>query len=246
MIPKVIHYCWFGGKELPKEAVKCIESWKKFCPDYEIIEWNENNFDVKSNQYVFEAFQSKKWAFITDYVRLYVLVKYGGFYMDTDVELIKSLNSLLDYHAVSGFENNHSIHTGLMACEKGFPLFDELLHEYDDIHFIKNDGSLDLTTNVERITNTCKKYGLILNDSLQIISNFTLLPHDYLCPKDHSTGRIHLTKNTICIHHFAGSWVDSNKRLKLRLIRLCYAVFGEKFTNYLRRIFGKTAKGDKR
>ena len=153
MIPKVIHYCWFGGNPLPELAQKCIASWKKYCPDYEIKEWNESNFDLNCCDYVREAYEAKKWAFVSDVARLYAMVHEGGIYMDTDVEVIAPLDSLLQYHAVSGFETEHSIPTGLMACEKGNPMFTEFLNEYKTAHFLLPDSSLDQTTNVVRITN---------------------------------------------------------------------------------------------
>ena len=220
MIPKKIHYCWFGGNPLPEFAKKCIESWKKYCPDYEIIEWNENNFDINCCNYVKEAYNAKKWAFVSDVVRLYALVNYGGIYMDTDVEVLKPLDDILSYEAVSGFESETSISTGLMACEKNQPLFFELLHEYDDIHFLKKDGSLDLTTNVTRITNTCLKYGLKLNNSFQIINGFAIFPNDYFCPKDYASKKINLTHNTYTIHHFNGSWVSKTKKIQTKILYL--------------------------
>ena len=224
MIPKIIHYCWFGRNPLPPLAVKCIESWKKYCPDYEIKEWNEDNFDLNYNDYVREAYEARKWAFITDVVRLYALYTEGGIYMDTDVEVLKPLDNLLRYEAVSGFETETRIPTGLMACREGHPLFEELLHEYDGIHFRRPDGSLDLTTNVTRITNTCSKYGFIPNNTLQTVNGFTLLPKDYLCPKDSQTKEIYITPNTLTIHHFDGSWVSEEDKyasklsMKLRFI----------------------------
>jgi hypothetical protein len=213
MIPKIIHYCWFGGNPLPELAQKCIESWKKYCPDYEIREWNETNFDLNCNQYVKEAFEAKKWAFITDYVRLWAMVRDGGIYMDTDVEIIRPLDIYLKERAFSGFETEDSIPTGIMACEEGFPLFKELLTEYRNRSFIKSDGTYDLTTNVTAITNYCLRYGLVLNNTKQTIQGFTLYPHDVFCPKSHKTGIITCTENTHTIHHFAGSW-HTEKELK--------------------------------
>lgn len=222
MIPKTIHYCWFGRGAKPALALKCIESWKKFCPDYEIKEWNEDNFDLSLYPYAKEAYEARKFAFVTDVVRLYALYHEGGIYMDTDVEVIKPLDSLLTYEAVSGFESLTQIPTGLMACREGHPLFEELLHEYDDIHFIRPDGSFDMTTNVKRITNTCAKYGFIANNRQQTVKGFTLLPKDYLCPKSYLDKKIYLTDNTLCIHHFSGSWQMSARR------RLLYKIMGER------------------
>ena len=136
MIPKVIHYCWFGGKPLPKLAKKCLASWKKFCPDYEIIRWDESNFDVNGCDYSREAYEAKKWAFVSDYARLKVIVDNGGIYMDTDVEVVKPLDEFLSHEAFSGFENPRSITTGIMACEKGFAPFAEMLNEYYTQHFL--------------------------------------------------------------------------------------------------------------
>ena len=224
MIPKIIHYCWFGRNPLPPLAEKCIESWKKYCPDYEIKEWNEDNFELENNVYVQEAYEAKKWAFITDYVRLYALVNEGGIYMDTDVEVLKPLDDLLRYEAVSGFESETRIPTGLMACRDHQPLFEELLHEYDEIHFKRPDGSLDTTTNVTRITNTCLKHGFVPNNTMQTVYGFTLLPKDFLCPKDYETGKLEITDNTFTIHHFDGSWVTQEQRyahdLSFRLVLL--------------------------
>lgn len=233
MIPKKIHYCWFGGNPLPETAKKCIDSWKKFCPDYEIIEWNESNFDLNYNDYVREAYSAKKWAFVSDVARLYAIVNYGGIYMDTDVEVLKPLDDLLQYEAVSGFESKDRIQTGLMACLDGQSLFKELLHDYDDAHFIKEDGSYDLTTNVIRITNTCLKYGLILNNTLQTVNGFTLLPSDFLCPKDWRTGEITITDNTYTIHHFDGSWLTDETRLAIKLKKKYSKIMPQKFAGYL-------------
>lgn len=220
MIPKVIHYCWFGRGPMPKLALKCIESWKKYCPDYEIKEWNEDNFDLDLYPYVREAYDARKFAFVTDVVRLYALYHEGGIYMDTDVEVIKPLDSLLAYDAVSGFESPTQIPTGLMASRDGHPLFKELLDEYNGIHFVRPDGTLDITTNVIRISNTCREYGLRLDNTLQTVRGFTLLPKDFLCPIEHEGHRLVLTPNTLCIHHFAGSWVTGKALWKKRVARL--------------------------
>lgn len=215
MIPKKIHYCWFGRSPKPKLAEKCIKSWKKHCADYELIEWNEDNFDVSAAPlYVQQAYEAKKWAFVTDYVRLFAMVNFGGIYMDTDVEVIKPLDDILKYEAVSGFESETEVPTGLMGCVKDHPFFIELLHEYDDISFINEDGTLDLTSNVTRITNACLRYGLIQNNTLQTVRGFTLFPKEYFCPKDYATGKIIKTKNTFTIHHFSGSWIsDSDMKM---------------------------------
>lgn len=227
MIPKIIHYCWFGGNPLPKDARKCINSWKKHLPDYEIKEWNEATFDINSNRYVKEAYENRKFAFVTDYVRLYALFHEGGIYMDTDVEVLKSYDPFLEHNAFSGFENNNFVPTGMMASEKNGIWVKELLDEYDNRSFVKEDGSLDTTTNTVTITDNMIRHGLIQNNTYQDFPGLvTMYPSDYFCPKDHSTGLIHLTENSVCIHHFACSWLNHKTLsfqlhlLKNRLIRV--------------------------
>ena len=229
MIPKKIHYCWFGGNPLPDNAKKCIESWKKYCPDYEIVEWNEQNFDINSNQYVKEAYESKKYAFVTDYVRLYAMCNWGGIYMDTDVEVIRSLDEFLNNKAFSGFESYNSVPTGIMASEKDFPLFKELLSYYENRYFINEDGTLDTTTNTVTITNMCKKYGLILNNKYQVLEGFALYPSDYFCPLENETGIVRKTDNTATIHWFAKSWVPNNHSKMLKFTRILHRIFGTEF-----------------
>lgn len=234
MIPKIIHYCWFGRGEKPELARKCIESWKKYLPEYELKEWNEDNFDINSYPYVREAYENRRFAFVTDVVRLHALYYEGGIYMDTDVEVLKSLDSLLGYDIVSGFESETQIPTGLMASRPGMPFMLELLQDYDNLHFVKPDGAMDLTTNVDRITQHCLKYGLILNNTCQTINSFTFLPKDYLCPKSYDDGKIRLTQNTLVIHHFAGSWYTPMEKFKQKVAK----ILGRRISSVLVRIKG--------
>lgn len=206
MIPKIIHYCWFGQGPKPELAVKCIESWKKYCPDYEIIEWNEANFDIHSNLYVEQAYEHRKYAFVTDYVRLYAMYNQGGVYMDTDVEVLKSLDEFLHHSAVSGFENSTQIPTGLMASEKNFPLFGELLKFYDTAKFINDDSSLNIVTNVETITNALLLKGFIPNGKYQVVEGFALYPQNVFCPDHKKLDNKKYMENAATIHFFAGSW----------------------------------------
>lgn len=213
MIPKTIHYCWFGRNPKPKLAEKCIKSWKKYCPRYEIIEWNEDNFDIFSAPvYVQQAYEAKKWAFVTDYVRLWAMTKFGGIYMDTDVELIKPLDKFLSHKAFSGFEDGVNIPTGIMASEKEFPLFEEFLHYYDNASFKNADGSLDCKTNVAIMTESCLSHGLVQNNQYQVIEEFAIYPREVFCPYDCATGRIAKAKETVAIHWFAASWLTEKQR----------------------------------
>ncbi len=245
MIPKIIHYCWFGRKPLPDEVKKNIKSWEKFCPGYQIKEWNEDNFDVTSNIYVQEAYESCKWAFVTDYVRLFAMVTEGGIYMDTDVEVLRPLDEFLHHHAFSGFETDTDIPTGIMASEKGFPLFQKLLQDYNNRHFILPDGQFDLTSNVYTITQACLPYGLIQNNQFQILNGFAIYPKDFFCPKDHRTGIISCTSNTVTIHHFSGSWVtgksrkwmELEKRIRRRGNKYINSFLDTKFWDILKKLY---------
>lgn len=224
-IPKIIHYCWFGGNPLPELAVRCIESWKRFCPDYEIRRWDESNFDLNCCRYVREAYDARKYAFVTDYVRLYALTGVGGIYMDTDVELVKPLDGFLHHQAFSGFEDETRIPTGIMACEKGFALFGYLLDHYDDARFLREDGTPDTTTNVETITAMCLERGFVPNNQFQILDGFALYPRDVFCPVDHQTKNLRTTENTVAIHWFAGSWWNPEQRFAGDLTARLSAVF---------------------
>ncbi|WP_289197957.1 glycosyltransferase [Bacteroides acidifaciens] len=211
MIPKIVHYCWFGKGQKPDSVETYIASWRKYLPDYEIKEWNEDNFNIATNIYVKEAYESRKFAFVTDYVRLYALYTEGGVYMDTDVEVTASYNKFLHHHAFSGFETDGNVPTGMMAAEKGSIWAKELLEGYNQRHFILEDGTMDMTTNTKVITKYMLGKGLVLNNKYQDFPNLcTMYPADYFCPKDHRTGLIAPTKNTVCIHHFAGSWLNKS------------------------------------
>lgn len=235
MIPKVIHYCWFGKGEKPKLAKKCIASWKKYCPDYEIIEWNEDNFDINCCPYVKEAYESRRFAFVTDYVRLYVMFTQGGIYMDTDVEVTRNLDEFLVHKGFSGFESETQIPTGIMAGEKGFPLFENLLSYYDGRHFLDKNGNQDTTTNVITITAMLSERGFIPNGKYQVVDGFALYPRDYFCPLDDSTGVMYDSKNTATIHWFNKSWVPQRLRVRSKITRFFHRLFGKDCFAFLKK-----------
>ena len=218
MIPKIIHYCWFGRGEMPVLALKCIDSWHKYMPDYEYKLWNEDNFDINSNQYVKEAYEAKKYAFVTDYVRLFALYNEGGIYMDTDVEVLKSYDKLLNLSGFIGFDGtkNHPVGTGTIACLAGGEWVREQILAYDKIHFINPDGSYDMTTNPTRITRIMVKNGFRNNGEEQDYKDIHVFPTDFFCPRQ-TTGEFFLTDNTYCDHHFMGSWIEGKKRWKRHL-----------------------------
>lgn len=215
-IPKTIHYCWFGRGKKPKIAKKCIKSWKKYLPDYEIIEWNEDNFDINSNLYVKQAYEAKKYAFVTDYVRLYALYNYGGIYMDTDVEVIKPLDKFLKYDAFTGFESEQFCVTGIIASKKQNLMIYEFLKPYNNIKFLNENGTINQTTNTSMMTNICKDYGVNLNNKQQTVNTLEIFPKTYFCPLNFNSIESNLSDNTYTIHHFAGSWLGKEVQDKIK------------------------------
>lgn len=213
-IPKVIHYCWFGGKPHPEPVVHCMDSWRRLLPDYRIIEWNETNFDVEAQDYTREAYAAGKYAFVSDYVRLKVLHDLGGVYLDTDVEVVKNLDRFLQHASFSGFEDETQIQTAVMGSQAGNEWLRLLLADYEGLHFLRADGEADLTTNVSRITRTTQNhYGLPMDNAFHEIPGvLTLYPKDYFCPKSYRTGIIKRTANTHAIHHFSGTWRTEERR----------------------------------
>ncbi|MGN0868050.1 MAG: glycosyltransferase family 32 protein [Akkermansia sp.] len=222
MIPKVIHYCWFGRGKMPKLARECLRSWRRYLPEYELREWNEDNFNLERYPYAKEAYESRKFAFVTDVVRLYVLYHEGGVYMDTDVEILKPLDAFLHHNAVSGFESENRYPTGLMAAEKGSLWAKHNLDWYEGKHFIRANGEPDLTPNVDIIMEVTERHAAMRRDNtFQDIPGYvTIYPRDYFSPSNWQTKEISLTERTVCIHHFAGSWKPKTPlhiRLKRRM-----------------------------
>lgn len=221
MIPKIIHYCWFGRGEMPELALRCIESWHRFLPDYDYKLWNEDNFDINCNAYVKEAYEAKKYAFVTDYVRLYALYTEGGIYMDTDVEVLKPYDDLLDLPGFTGYEGSKHLPpvTGTMASEPRNEWVKEQLAAYDDIHFLKEDGSLDTMPNTARISQIMKEGGFVQDGKKRVYKDMYIFPVEYFCPRQ-TTGEVFITDKTYCDHHFMGSWSKGKKNWKYFLLQL--------------------------
>lgn len=209
-----------AGGGYPDSVQKCIDSWKKFCPDYEIVEWNENNFDVNYNDFTKEAYEAKRYAFVSDVARLYALSQYGGIYLDTDVEIIKPIDDLLNYKSVTCFQSEANVvATAFMTCEKGSPIFLEFLAQYEGIHFLNPDGSCNWLTNNNLITAKCSEYGLVQNNRKQEIKGLVIFPREYFSPKNPITKELKITNHTYAIHHFDGSWYSDIRDYKEQLRR---------------------------
>lgn len=228
MIPKVIHYCWFGEGELTPLLKKCINSWKKYCPDYEIIEWNESNFDVNSNSWTKEAYKQKKFAFVSDYVRLFVLYKYGGVYLDTDIEIIKGIDNLLTHDAFTGFESGQYIQTGIIGSTPNNSIIKKFLNYYNKRHFVNEDGSIEDVPNVRIFTEILKDYGLTVINKFQSLNEITIYPQTYFCPID-PNGNRDFSKNTYCIHHFTSTWRSYKEQRQVAFMHKWYYPIYRKF-----------------
>ena len=233
MIPKTIHYCWFGRNPLPKSAVKCIDSWRKFFPDYEIKEWNEDNFDVNSIPYTAEAYQAKKYAFVSDYARFWILYHYGGVYFDTDVEVIKPMDDIIERGAFMGIEVEAGDSTpyplvapGLgIAVEAGHEFYEQLLDYYSKIHFRDSNGVLNQETVVHHTSRLLVKAGMKPMNDIQNVSGIWIYPQDYFNPLDSLTGRLSKTDNTRSIHWYSATWQNSSPLMR-GLSRLSHRIFG--------------------
>jgi hypothetical protein len=229
MIPKVIHYCWFGGNPLPALAVKCIDSWKKYLPEYEIKEWNESNFPLERYIFAKQALDNRKFAFVSDVARLHALKLEGGIYMDTDVEVLKPLDKFLSLTAFSGFENDDFVPTGIMASVKEGLWVSELLEYYDNKPFVNEDGTFETISNTFIITQIMKMKGFVMNNSFQEVKNYvTFFPSDFFCPKSYKTGNLELTENSYTIHHFAKSWISRKYRWRNIFKMKAMNIFGYK------------------
>lgn len=241
MIPKIIHYCWFGRNPLPPLAIKCIDSWKKYFPDYEIKEWNEDNFDVNIIPYTQEAYKAKKYAFVSDYARFWILYNYGGIYFDTDVEVIKPFDDILLRGSFMGCEsdasdsNSISVAPGLgLGVNSGHILYKSILELYKDQHFINQDGSFNLQTVVTYTTELLKRYGLRNNKGIQECSDIWIYPSEFFCPISIIDGKLRITKNTHSIHHYAQSWQSPIRKYGRKVLLL---LGGSRLKDLCKRIF---------
>lgn len=213
IIPKTIHYCWFGGKPLPDRYKYWMESWHKFCPDYRIIEWNESNYDVTKNKYMLQAYENQKWGFVPDYARLDIIYEHGGIYLDTDVELVASLDELLYQKGYAGFESERHVAFGLgFGAIPKLKIIKEMRDSYNDMRFVREDGSLNMTASPVIQTAFLQSRGLVSNGEYQRVDDLTIYPEKVLCGKSSATRRVKLLPYTKAIHHFDGSWLEEEER----------------------------------
>ena len=240
MIPKVIHYCWFGRNPLPKMAVKCIASWRKFLPDYEIKEWNEDNFDVNIIPYTRDAYADGKYAFVSDYARFWILYHYGGVYFDTDVEVIKQMDDIIERGPFMGLEiagRNGKIAPVLgLSCESGNPVYKIILDGFAALDYHLPDGTRNPYTMIPMVTDIMKEKGLTATGQVEEVSGIFIYAPEYFNPLDDATGRLRKTENTRTIHWFMKSWMPGENRATVFVKRLIRRVFGESFIAFLKRL----------
>ena len=226
MIPKTVHYCWFGRGEKPKLAQKCIASWKKFCPDYEIIEWNEDNFDVAMNGYTKMCYEEKKYAFLSDYARLVIVAEHGGLYFDTDVELVKSPDELLSKDAFFGFENEAYVNTGLgFGSVSHGSVVEAMLAEYDTLLNGKN-GTIGCP---KSNTKALVKLGLVQNGLEQKVQDAVIYPPAFFNPYDSATGELNRTRETVSVHWYAASWMSKRQKMRGAISKPLHRLLGKDF-----------------
>lgn len=234
---KKIHYCWFGGAEKSKLINKCIESWKKFFPDFEIIEWNESNFDVNRNLYTRQAYEAKKYAYVSDVARFVVLYEQGGLYFDTDVEVIKPFDDLLEEDAFSALETENYIAPGLVMWCKSTqnPIIKEMLDYYDKAMYLDENGNKLPGTVCSIFTEIMRGHGFKDGNDIKRLDGFVIYPIDYFCPYDDATGKLTKTKNTRAIHWYAKSWMSGKTVARVKVTRVIHRIFGKNSLKFLKR-----------
>jgi mannosyltransferase OCH1-like enzyme len=238
MIPKIIHYVWFGNRQKTKKMEKCLQSWKKFCPDYKIIEWNESNFDINCNRFIKEAYDAGRYPFASDVARLIVLYEYGGIYVDSDVEIIKNLDDLLDNEAFIGFETDEYINSGqMLGCVKGNKLIKEHIEQYSNIPFpdINDIKAIKSITCPKVFTSLLLEKGFQPNGKEQIVEGLHIYPQDYFNPYEYDTMRMFKTENSYSIHWSAHSWT-SQSYLRRKIAQICHRLFGIHCFDWIKRI----------
>lgn len=234
MIPKIIHYCWFGGKEKPESVMKYIQNWKEKLPDFEIREWNESNSQFEDYLFAKEAYDNGKYAFVADVIRLKALYEHGGIYFDTDVEVYRNFSDFLNLDAFLSFEDDNRIGTAVIGCEKQNRIIKKCLEYYDGKHYVNVDGSKNETPNTEIFKNILISEGLKDDGTLQNISDVVCVyPWDYFSAKSYVTGKLNITANTYCIHHFSGAWLGKKQKLFLFVAR----TFSPRIAKFCSRIF---------
>jgi len=219
MIPKIIHYCWFGRGTYPEKVENCIKTWKTILSGYEFKLWNEDSFDVNSVQFVKEAYAAKRFAFVSDYVRVFALKTYGGIYLDTDIEVVKKLDPLLLQKAVLGTDEGGYL-TAFMASEPNHPYFTSLLLLYQNMHFIKPDGTQNTEVNNTWMQNILRQYGYRkVNKEQHLKEGILLLPCEFFHAKSLTSGKLMVTDNTYCIHHHTLLWISPKTKI-IRFLRM--------------------------
>ncbi|PNV62607.1 hypothetical protein C0033_08600 [Clostridium sp. chh4-2] len=212
-IPKIIHYCWFGEGRMSAKELFCIESWKKYCPDYEIICWNEKNYDIRKNKYMLQAYQKKFWGFVPDYARLDIVNTYGGLYLDTDVEILKPLDDLLQFNGFVGFQNFVQVNLGQgFGAVKENKAIRKMLEKYNDLEFCDANGEVNLTPSPYYQTESLQEIGLKTDGTFQELKDISVLPCEYLNGINWYTLTREVTLNTYSIHHYAGSWLNDKEK----------------------------------
>jgi mannosyltransferase OCH1-like enzyme len=221
MIPQTIHYCWFGKKPLPKEVLRCIASWKKYFPDCEIKEWNEDKFDINIIPFTQEAYSVKKYAYVSDFARLWILYNYGGIYFDTDVEVIRDMTSIINRGPFMGIEKNTSIanlavNPGIgFSASKGNWILQDVMKYYENEHYITETGIKQIPI-VPITTAVLIRYGFNCKNEMQQVGDFIIYPYDYFCPIEYPLGKLEITLNTVSIHHYTESWMSLTDKIKMR------------------------------
>lgn len=240
MIPKIIHYCWFGGNTLPKSAQKCIRSWKKYFPDYEIKEWNEQNFNVNSILYTQQAYERKKYAFVSDYARFQILHQYGGLYFDTDVEVIKPMEDLLAKGAFMGIEKDADkvgVAAGLgLAAEPNMPIYKEIVDHYHQVPFVDENGNQIPGTVVKHVTDVLIQKGFVLKDEIQHVADIWIYPNDFFNPLEDATGKLTITSNTRSIHWYSKTWIENYGPIRNWVTRWIHRLFGVNSLSWLKQL----------